>query len=113
MVLVTGPTGSGKTTTLYSCLSRVNKPGINIMTAEDPVEYNLDGINQVQVKRRRSVSPSRPLSRHSCARIPTSSWSVRFVTWRRGAIAVKAALTGHLVLSAPFTPTMPPRRSIE
>jgi type IV pilus assembly protein PilB len=50
MVLVTGPTGSGKTTTLYSCLSRVNKPGINIMTAEDPVEYNLDGINQVQVK---------------------------------------------------------------
>ena len=49
MVLVTGPTGSGKTTTLYSALSRVNTPEVNIMTAEDPVEYNLDGINQVLV----------------------------------------------------------------
>ena len=50
MVLVTGPTGSGKTTTLYSCLSRLNTPEVNIMTAEDPVEYNLDGINQVAVR---------------------------------------------------------------
>jgi type IV pilus assembly protein PilB len=50
MVLVTGPTGSGKTTTLYSCLSRINTIDTNIMTAEDPVEYNLMGINQVQVR---------------------------------------------------------------
>src|SRR5207247_4051260 len=49
MCLVTGPTGSGKTTTLYSALSRVNTPQANVMTAEDPVEYNLDGINQVLV----------------------------------------------------------------
>src|SRR5258706_3922974 len=49
MVLVTGPTGSGKTTTLYSALSRINTPEVNVMTAEDPVEYNLDGINQVLV----------------------------------------------------------------
>ena len=52
MVLVTGPTGSGKTTTLYSALSRVNTPDVNIMTAEDPVEYNLMGINQVLVRPR-------------------------------------------------------------
>jgi len=50
MVLVTGPTGSGKTTTLYSCLSKLNNDDTNIMTAEDPVEYNIDGINQVQVR---------------------------------------------------------------
>jgi type IV pilus assembly protein PilB len=50
MVLVTGPTGSGKTNTLYSALSQLNQPGVNIMTAEDPVEFNLMGINQVQVK---------------------------------------------------------------
>ena len=50
MILVTGPTGSGKTTTLYSALSFLNKPGINIMTAEDPVEYNFLGMNQVQVR---------------------------------------------------------------
>ncbi len=50
MVLVTGPTGSGKTNTLYSALSQLNQPGVNIMTAEDPVEFNLSGINQVQVR---------------------------------------------------------------
>ena len=50
MVLVTGPTGSGKTTTLYSALNRINSPETNIMTAEDPVEFNLPGINQVQMK---------------------------------------------------------------
>ena len=50
MVLVTGPTGSGKTTTLYSILKHINKPEMNILTAEDPVEYELDGVGQVQVK---------------------------------------------------------------
>ena len=50
MILVTGPTGSGKTTTLYSALNYLNKPNINIMTAEDPIEYNFLGINQVQIK---------------------------------------------------------------
>ena len=51
MVLVTGPTGSGKTTTLYSVLKHINKPGMNILTAEDPVEYEMEGIGQVQVRR--------------------------------------------------------------
>jgi type IV pilus assembly protein PilB len=50
MILITGPTGSGKSTTLYSALSELNKPDVNISTAEDPVEYNLMGINQVQVR---------------------------------------------------------------
>ena len=49
MVLVTGPTGSGKTTTLYSALSTLNQPDVNIMTAEDPVEYNIEGINQINI----------------------------------------------------------------
>ena len=55
MVLVTGPTGSGKTNTLYSALAQLNQPGVNIMTAEDPVEFNLPGINQVQVARAASA----------------------------------------------------------
>jgi hypothetical protein len=79
MVLVTGPTGSGKTTTLYSALSRVNQPDVNVLTAEDPVEYNLEGINQVLVNDSVGLSFAAAL-RRSCARTPTSSWSARSAT---------------------------------
>ena len=72
MVLVTGPTGSGKTTTLYSALSQINNIDVNIMTAEDPVEYNLQGINQVQVRNDIGLTFARRSGR-SCGRIPTSS----------------------------------------
>ena len=64
MVLVTGPTGSGKTTTLYSALSRLNRPEVNIMTAEDPVEYNLDGINQVNVNEEIGLDFAKALQIH-------------------------------------------------
>jgi len=81
MVLVTGPTGSGKTNTLYSSISRINKPETNILTAEDPVEFNLPGINQVQIRENIGLT-SRPPCGRSCARIRTSSWSVRSATSR-------------------------------
>jgi type IV pilus assembly protein PilB len=80
MILITGPTGSGKSTTLYSALSELNKPDVNISTAEDPVEYNLVGINQVQVREQIGLTfclpaiLSPPGSRHHHGR--------RFVTWR-------------------------------
>ena len=82
MVLLTGPTGSGKTNTLYSALSRINTPEVNIITVEDPVEFNLPGVNQVQVQGERSASTSRPRCARSCARTPTSSWSARSETSR-------------------------------
>jgi type IV pilus assembly protein PilB len=82
MVLVTGPTGSGKTTTLYSALSKINTIDVNIMTAEDPVEYNLHGINQVQVRTDIGMTFAAAL-RRSCARTRTSSWSARSATSRR------------------------------
>jgi type IV pilus assembly protein PilB len=82
MVLVTGPTGSGKTVSLYTCLNVLNKPGINISTAEDPAEINLPGVNQVNVNdKRRPDLPGRAES-PSCARIRTSSWSARSATWK-------------------------------
>ena len=77
MVLVTGPTGSGKTTTLYSALSKVNTIDVNIMTAEDPVEYNLFGINQVLVRNEIGHDVRRGAARRSCGRTRTSSWSAR------------------------------------
>ena len=80
MVLVTGPTGSGKTTTLYSALSRINQIHVNIMTAEDPVEYNLMGINQVLVRNDVGMTFAAAL-RRSCGRTRTSSW------WARSAIS--------------------------
>ncbi len=82
MVLVTGPTGSGKTVSLYTCLNILNKPGINISTAEDPAEINLPGINQCQRERQGGASRSRWRSRRSCARTRTSSWWARSATWR-------------------------------
>ena len=107
MVLVTGPTGSGKTNTLYSALAQLNQPGVNIMTAEDPVEFNLPGINQVQVREQHRPDVRRARCARSCGRTRTSSSSARSATPRPRRIAVKAALTGHLVLSTLHTNDAP------
>ena len=106
MVLVTGPTGSGKTTTLYSCLSRVNNPDVNIMTAEDPVEYNLDGINQVQVRDEVGLTFAAALKAF-LRQDPNIVMVGEIRDLDTGSIAVKAALTGHLVLSTLHTNDAP------
>jgi type IV pilus assembly protein PilB len=106
MVLVTGPTGSGKTTTLYSCLSRVNNPDVNIMTAEDPVEYNLDGINQVQVRDEVGLTFAAALKAF-LRQDPNIVMVGEIRDLETGSIAVKAALTGHLVLSTLHTNDAP------
>ena len=106
MVLVTGPTGSGKTTTLYSCLSALNDSGRNIMTAEDPVEYNIDGINQVQV--RDSVGLTFAAALKAFLRQDPNIVMVGEIRdLETGGIATKAALTGHLVLSTLHTNDAP------
>jgi type IV pilus assembly protein PilB len=102
MVLVTGPTGSGKTTTLYSALSRVNTPEVNVMTAEDPVEYNLDGINQVLVHEDVGLTFSAALKAF-LRQDPNIIMVGEIRDLDTGSIAVKAALTGHLVLSTLHT----------
>jgi type IV pilus assembly protein PilB len=106
MCLVTGPTGSGKTTTLYSCLSRLNLPDINIMTAEDPVEYNLDGINQVQVNEGVGLTFAAAL-KSFLRQDPNIVMVGEIRDLETGSIAVKAALTGHLVLSTLHTNDAP------
>ncbi len=106
MVLVTGPTGSGKTTTLYSALSRVNRPEVNIMTAEDPVEYNLDGINQVNVHEEIGLTFAAAL-RSFLRQDPNIVMVGEIRDIETGSIAVKAALTGHLVLSTLHTNDAP------
>ena len=73
IVLVTGPTGSGKTTTLYAALSRLPRGTLNMMTVEDPIEYELDGVGQTQVNPKIEPRPSPARCARSCARIPTSS----------------------------------------
>jgi type IV pilus assembly protein PilB len=102
MVLVTGPTGSGKTTTLYSALSRINTPEVNIMTAEDPVEYNLHGINQVQVRPDIGMTFAAGL-RAFLRQDPNIIMVGEIRDLETGGIAIKAALTGHLVLSTLHT----------
>ncbi|MGW8282502.1 MAG: GspE/PulE family protein, partial [Gemmatimonadota bacterium] len=102
MVLVTGPTGSGKTTTLYSALSRINTDEVNIMTAEDPVEYNLGGINQVQVRAEIGMTFAAAL-RAFLRQDPNIVMVGEIRDLETGSIAVKAALTGHLVLSTLHT----------
>jgi len=106
MVLVTGPTGSGKTTTLYSCLSQVNDVDVNIMTAEDPVEYNLDGINQVQVRDDVGLTFAAALKAF-LRQDPNIVMVGEIRDLETGGIAVKAALTGHLVFSTLHTNDAP------
>jgi type IV pilus assembly protein PilB len=106
MVLVTGPTGSGKTTTLYSAISKINKGDVNIMTAEDPVEYNLPGINQVNVNEDIGLSFSAALKAF-LRQDPNIVMVGEIRDLDTGAIAVKAALTGHLVLSTLHTNDAP------
>lgn len=102
MVLVTGPTGSGKTTTLYSALQELNKVTSNITTAEDPVEFNLDGINQVQVIERINLTFASAL-RAFLRQDPDIIMVGEIRDQTTGEIAIKAALTGHLVLSTLHT----------
>ncbi len=106
MVLVTGPTGSGKTTTLYSALSKVNNEEVNIMTAEDPVEYNLHGINQVLVRNEIGMTFAAAL-RAFLRQDPNIIMVGEVRDLETGGIAVKAALTGHLVLSTLHTNDAP------
>jgi type IV pilus assembly protein PilB len=106
MVLVTGPTGSGKTTTLYSALSTINNIGVNIMTVEDPVEYNLHGINQVQVKEEIGLTFASAL-RAFLRQDPDIIMVGEIRDFETAEIAVKAALTGHLVLSTLHTNDAP------
>ncbi len=106
MVLVTGPTGSGKTTTLYSALSDLNQPGVNISTAEDPVEYNLMGINQVQMHDDIGLNFAAAL-RSFLRQDPDIVMVGEIRDFETAEIAVKAALTGHLVLSTLHTNDAP------
>src|SRR5208283_4339033 len=106
MTLVTGPTGSGKTTTLYSALSDLNKVAHNISTAEDPIEYNLTGINQVQMHEAIGLSFAAAL-RSFLRQDPDIIMVGEIRDFETAEIAVKAALTGHLVLSTLHTNDAP------
>ncbi|MGB6363886.1 MAG: type IV-A pilus assembly ATPase PilB [Thermoanaerobaculia bacterium] len=106
MVLVTGPTGSGKTQTLYSAISRINSPETNIMTAEDPVEFNLVGINQVQMKEQIGLNFAASL-RSFLRQDPDIILVGEVRDFETAEVAIKAALTGHLVLSTLHTNDAP------
>ena len=106
MVLVTGPTGSGKTNTLYSSIAKINTPETNIMTAEDPVEFNLAGINQVQVRENIGLNFAAAL-RSFLRQDPNIILVGEIRDFETAEIAVKAALTGHLVLSTLHTNDAP------
>jgi len=102
MVLVTGPTGSGKSTTLYSALNKINRPHSNIMTAEDPVEYNLEGINQVNVREEIGLTFAAALKAF-LRQDPNIIMVGEVRDLETASIATKAALTGHLVMSTLHT----------
>jgi type IV pilus assembly protein PilB len=106
IVLVTGPTGSGKTNTLYSALASLNKADTNIMTAEDPVEFNLPGVNQVQIKEQIGLSFAAAL-RSFLRQDPNIILVGEIRDYETAEIAVKASLTGHLVLSTLHTNDAP------
>jgi type IV pilus assembly protein PilB len=106
MVLVTGPTGSGKTTTLYSALSKINQIDVNIMTAEDPVEYNMFGVNQVLVRNEVGMTFAAALKAF-LRQDPNIIMVGEVRDLETGGIAIKAALTGHLVLSTLHTNSAP------
>jgi type IV pilus assembly protein PilB len=106
MILITGPTGSGKTTTLYSAIHTINRPDINIMTAEDPVEYNLKGVNQVQVNEeigRTFAAALRAFLRQD----PDVILVGETRDLETAQIGIRAALTGHLVLTTLHTNDCP------
>jgi type IV pilus assembly protein PilB len=106
MVLVTGPTGSGKTNTLYSAIGRLNTPEVNIITAEDPVEFNMQGCNQVQMKDAIGLNFAAAL-RSFLRQDPNIILVGEIRDFETAEIAVKAALTGHLVLSTLHTNDAP------
>jgi type IV pilus assembly protein PilB len=106
MILVTGPTGSGKTTTLYAALNELNKVGTNISTAEDPVEYNMIGVNQLQVHEDIGLNFATAL-RAFLRQDPDVIMVGEIRDFETAEIAVKAALTGHLVLSTVHTNDAP------
>ena len=106
MILVTGPTGSGKTVTLYSCLQALNKPDVNISTAEDPVEFNFMGINQVLVQPDIGLTFSAAL-KSFLRQDPDIILIGEIRDFETGEIAVKAAMTGHLVLASLHTNDAP------
>jgi MSHA biogenesis protein MshE len=102
IVLVTGPTGSGKTTTLYGALQRLNDPGVKILTCEDPVEYRIGGINQVQVNEKIELNFARIL-RSFLRQDPDILLVGEIRDTETASIATRAAMTGHLVLSTLHT----------
>ena len=106
MVLVTGPTGSGKTTTLYSCIAKINNMDVNILTAEDPVEYNMYGVNQVLVRNEVGMTFAAALKAF-LRQDPNIIMVGEIRDLETGGIAIKAALTGHLVLSTLHTNSAP------
>lgn len=106
MVLITGPTGSGKSTTIYSALSELNKPDVNISTAEDPVEYNLEGINQVQMNADVDLNFASAL-RSFLRQDPDIIMVGEIRDFETAEIAFKAAMTGHLVVSTLHTNDAP------
>src|SRR5918995_1160038 len=106
MVLVTGPTGSGKTNTLYSSIAKINTPETNIMTAEDPVEFNLVGVNQVQVRENIGLNFAAAL-RSFLRQDPNIILVGEIRDFETAEIAVKASLTGHMVLSTLHTNDAP------
>jgi type IV pilus assembly protein PilB len=105
-LLVTGPTGSGKSTTLFACLSQINRPEINIITVEDPVEYRLNGINQVQINNRAGMTFAAAL-RSILRSDPDVVMVGEIRDGETAKISVEAALTGHLVLSTLHTNDAP------
>lgn len=102
IILVTGPTGSGKTTTLYACLSYINKPDLNILTVEDPIEYQLDGIGQMQVNPKIDFTFASGL-RAILRQDPDVVMVGEIRDTETAEIAIQASLTGHLVLSTLHT----------
>ena len=106
LVLVTGPTGSGKTNTLYSAIAQINTPATNIMTAEDPVEFNITGVNQVQMRENIGLNFAAAL-RSFLRQDPNVILVGEIRDFETAEIAVKAALTGHLVLSTLHTNDAP------
>lgn len=102
IILVSGPTGSGKTTTLYTALTEINKPGINVITIEDPVEYRLDGVNQVQINPKAGLTFAAGL-RSILRQDPDVIMVGEIRDSETAEIAVRASITGHLVLSTIHT----------